>query len=200
MTGGIPSSKPDRRSMPASLPVATIPARALQTSPSAQVTRTPSSPPSIRATRTGAANHAPPSTAQRRIVSSRARRRTTRHASAAPSGGCKGISNEPPAGPTTSRRATASASGRIDSSKPSSVSTATARGVSASPQVFSRGNSLRSSSATSKPARASKPAASAPPGPAPATTMSDCRPIAARIYESDRRLLSPRTLRYNAPS
>src|SRR6187401_318746 len=53
-----------------------------------------------------------------------------------------------------------------------SCSCFTARGVRPSPQVFSRGKDLRSTTATSWPWRASQYAAEAPAGPAPTTRTS----------------------------
>src|SRR5580692_6645307 len=51
----------------------------------------------------------------------------------------------------------------------------TARGVSPSPQVFSRGNSFFSTTTTSHPASASQYPHEAPAGPAPTTTTSCTR-------------------------
>ena len=53
----------------------------------------------------------------------------------------------------------------------------TARGVSPSPQVFSRGKVLRSTTATSWPWRASQYAAAAPAGPPPMTSTSKDRAL-----------------------
>src|SRR3954469_8162930 len=55
---------------------------------------------------------------------------------------------------------------------PISSRTRSARGVSPSPQVLSRGKSALSSSRTSSPWRLRKCAAAEPPGPAPTTTTS----------------------------
>ena len=57
-------------------------------------------------------------------------------------------------------------------SMPMSTSVLTARGVSPSPQTFSRGNAVFSSSSTSSPAWASACAVAEPPGPAPTTMTS----------------------------
>src|SRR4249919_3049564 len=54
-----------------------------------------------------------------------------------------------------------------------SMSCRTARGVSASPHVFSRGNVLRSTTHTSWPASASQYAVAAPAGPPP-TIRTSC--------------------------
>src|SRR5262245_51665150 len=54
-----------------------------------------------------------------------------------------------------------------------SASCLTARGVRPSPQVFSRGKVLRSTTATSCPCRANQYAADAPAGPAPTTRTSN---------------------------
>src|SRR5580700_8368828 len=56
-----------------------------------------------------------------------------------------------------------------------SASWRTARGVSPSPQVFSRGNSFFSTNTTSHPASASQYPHEAPAGPAPTTTTSCTR-------------------------
>ena len=61
---------------------------------------------------------------------------------------------------------------RSQSSSPSFCSSATARGVSPSPHVLSRGNTAASASTTSSPARAAHAAAPAPAGPAPTTSTS----------------------------
>src|SRR4029079_1180193 len=53
-----------------------------------------------------------------------------------------------------------------------SLSCLTARGVSPSPQVFSRGNCLRSTHTTSWPASANQYDAAAPAGPPPTTSTS----------------------------
>src|SRR5689334_21593642 len=58
------------------------------------------------------------------------------------------------------------------SPRPMSSSCLTARGVRPSPQVFSRGKVLRSTTATSLSWRASQYAADAPAGPAPTTRTS----------------------------
>src|SRR4051812_23062934 len=56
-----------------------------------------------------------------------------------------------------------------------SASCFTARGVSPSPQVFSRGNVLRSTTTTSWPASANQYAVAAPAGPPPTTSTSCMR-------------------------
>src|SRR6476659_7328391 len=61
---------------------------------------------------------------------------------------------------------------------PIDTSDRTARGVSPSPQTFSRGNEVFSSSSTSWPARARWCAVAEPPGPAP-TTMTSASRLAA---------------------
>src|SRR3954452_6147928 len=60
-------------------------------------------------------------------------------------------------------------------SMPIDTSDRTARGVSPSPQTFSRGNEVFSSSSTSWPARARWCAVAEPPGPAPTTITSASR-------------------------
>src|SRR5690606_5585303 len=65
----------------------------------------------------------------------------------------------------------------IAGSRPMARSWCTARGVSPSPQVLSRGKALRSSTQTSWPALASQKPAAAPAGPPPMTRTS-CRSVA----------------------
>ncbi|SKU00685.1 Uncharacterised protein [Mycobacteroides abscessus subsp. abscessus] len=56
--------------------------------------------------------------------------------------------------------------------RPSNSSCSTARGVSPSPHVLSRGNTAESTRTTSRPERAAHAAAADPAGPAPTTTRS----------------------------
>src|SRR4249919_3281871 len=73
------------------------------------------------------------------------------------------------------------------SPRPMSCSCLTARGVRPSPQVFSRGNVLRSTTATSWPWRASQYAADAPAGPAPTTRTSYERVLGTGCSDLGRR-------------
>ena len=61
---------------------------------------------------------------------------------------------------------------RSQSSRPSRWSSPTARGVSPSPQVLSRGKTAASAITTSAPERAAQAAAADPAGPAPTTSTS----------------------------
>ncbi|SBT63136.1 geranylgeranyl reductase family [Micromonospora sediminicola] len=78
------------------------------------------------------------------------------------------------------------ASGEV--STPIRISCRTARGVSPSPQTFSRGNSVFSSSSTRTPCRARWYAVADPPGPAP-TTMTSASFSTAVIRASSRMLV-----------
>ncbi len=66
---------------------------------------------------------------------------------------------------------------------PMSISVFTARGVSPSPQTFSRGKEVFSSSSTSRPVWASAWAVALPPGPAP-TTMTSASWVVVTIAPS----------------
>ncbi len=69
-------------------------------------------------------------------------------------------------------------------SMPIAISDRTARGVSPSPQTFSRGNSVFSSSSTRRPWRARWNAAEEPPGPAPTTMTSASWELVATVITS----------------
>ncbi len=112
---------------------------------------------------------APDSTAHRRMASSSSVR-----GMALPIGGndVPGHSSSSSCPKPDNRRPLFVVCDRTHSPRPRRSSSATARGVSPSPQVLSRGKTAESTRTTSRPLRAAHAAAEEPAGPAPMTTMS----------------------------